>query len=183
MASLIRPLRGVVPATRALDRLLVPKYGLRLSRSPANIKLGAASSLFSRTRCYHQTRCYSHSTSVDEPAKTIEYDQVAKFVESPNDNIIIVDVREPDEYAQDHIPGAVNIPFRSSPGALGLNPEEFKENFKFEKPDASKTLVFYCKSGVRSTGAEQLAATYGYKNRLNYVGSFFDWTSKRQQQS
>ncbi|WP_375143006.1 rhodanese-like domain-containing protein [Paenibacillus sp. D2_2] len=36
------------------------------------------------------------------------------------DHIVIVDVREPDEFAEGHIPDAKNIPLGSIPGALNL---------------------------------------------------------------
>lgn len=78
------------------------------------------------------------------------------------DDYLILDVREPDEYAQGHIPQAVNLPYKSAPGALGLEPEEFHETFGFDKPSTDKALVFYCLGGVRATAAESLAATFGY---------------------
>lgn len=110
-------------------------------------------------------------------AKSYDYKGIKELVQYPKDDVIIVDVREPVEYQQGHIPGAINIPFKSNPGALGLNDEEFEENFGFPKPDPKKELVFYCLAGIRSTAAEDLAKTFGYKNRGNYVGSWEDWVS------
>ncbi|EGV62353.1 Rhodanese-domain-containing protein [Yamadazyma tenuis ATCC 10573] len=110
-------------------------------------------------------------------AKLYNYPQIKKLTQAPNPDSIIVDVREPVEYEEGHIPGAINIPFKSSPGALGLNAEEFEENFGFKKPDADKELIFYCLAGIRSTAAEDLAKTFGYKKRGNYVGSYEDWVA------
>lgn len=49
----------------------------------------------------------------------------------------LIDIREPDEFRREHIPGSINIPLseipnRRNPGAQG------------------RPVIFYCKSGVRS---------------------------------
>lgn len=123
--------------------------------------------------------------SEDHKAKLYEYKDVKKIVSEKDKypNTLVVDVREPVEYKEGSIPGAINVPFKSSPGALGLSPEEFEENFGFEKPSKDKELIFYCLAGVRSTAAEELANTFGYKHRGNYVGSYEDWVSHENQRS
>lgn len=123
--------------------------------------------------------------SEDHKAKVYEYKDVKKVVSEKDKypNTIVVDVREPLEYKEGSIPGAVNVPFKSSPGALGMSPEEFEDNFGFEKPSKDKELIFYCLAGVRSTAAEELANTFGYKHRGNYVGSYEDWVSHENQRS
>lgn len=121
-----------------------------------------------------QSRQYSVIDS-DAAAPNIDFSQMKEIASSADPKYVIVDVREPDEYSAGHIPHAINIPCKSSPGALGLDPEEFKLTFGFDKPSAEKTLVFYCLAGVRARMSEELAATFGYENRLNYIGSFKDW--------
>jgi len=39
-------------------------------------------------------------------------------------------------------------------------------------------VVFYCKAGVRSSAAAQLAQQGGYQNVAEYRGSWMDWTKK-----
>lgn len=125
-------------------------------------------------------RFYSNSAQrvVDEPARAVEYKDVKKMTTSNDPNVVLVDVREPHEFEAGHIPNAVNIPFQSMPGALGLESAEFESTLGFPKPDPSKNLVFYCQGGVRSTSSEQIASTYGYQNRSNYKGSFADWVER-----
>ncbi|GMF49956.1 thiosulfate sulfurtransferase activity protein [[Candida] boidinii] len=122
----------------------------------------------------------NYSVIEEEPkAEIITFEQMQKLAENPSDDIVLVDVREPNEFAAGHIPHSINIPCKSSPGALGLSDEEFEITFGFKKPSTEKTLVFYCLGGVRSTIVEELAGTFGYSHRLNYVGSFEDWINNK----
>lgn len=132
----------------------------------------------------NQSRLYSVLSASPE-AKMYNYDNVKEIVNNPTSHpdTVIVDVREPVEYMDGHIPNSINIPFKSSPGALDLSEEEFSDSFGFEKPDKKKELIFYCLAGVRSTAAEELASTFGYKKRGNYVGSYEDWASKQNKAS
>lgn len=56
-----------------------------------------------------------------------------------------------------------------------LPADEFEDRFGFEKPSADKEVVFYCKSGVRSSAAANLAQQIGYKKIGEYRGSWLDW--------
>lgn len=69
------------------------------------------------------------------------------------DKAAIVDVRTPDEFAQGHYPGAVNIPL----GEVAQRIDEFKG---MEQP-----IVTYCRSGNRSG----MAATILKQNGINEV--------------
>lgn len=84
-------------------------------------------------------------------------------------------MREPAEYEEGFIPGAINIPIKSQPDAMFLPEDEFEDRFGFSKPEMAKEVVFYCKSGVRSSAAAQLAQQHGYKNVSEYRGSWMDW--------
>lgn len=120
-----------------------------------------------------------HAGAADsEVAPIVDFAQMRELVREHKPNVVLVDVREPDEFAAGHIPGAINVPVKSAPGALGLHEEEFKLRFGFDKPDTDKTLVFYCLAGVRATMADELAYTFGYNHRLNYAGSFNDWVQQ-----
>lgn len=106
------------------------------------------------------------------------YPEIKKLAEQDpaSTSKILVDVREPAEYAKYAIPHAINVPYISSPGAWDLEPDKFKEIFGVDKPDKEKNeLIFYCVAGVRSAAAAELAAMSGYKHLGNYVGSLKDW--------
>lgn len=92
--------------------------------------------------------------------------------------MVLIDVREPAEYEAGYIPTAINIPISSQPDALFLAPDEFQDRFGFIKPPPQKELVFYCKAGVRSSAAAQLALQHGYDKVGEYRGSWIDWSGK-----
>lgn len=77
----------------------------------------------------------------------------------------IIDIRERDEFAQGHIPGALFIPR----GYLELQIEQFQ-------PDRKQTLVVYCAGGVRSLLAARNLKEMGYANVLSLIGGFNGWT-------
>ncbi len=57
----------------------------------------------------------------------------------------LVDVRQPEEYTQEHIPGALNLPL-----------PEFEQHLSQLNP--GQDLIFYCRSGRRSQSAAELTA-------------------------
>jgi 3-mercaptopyruvate sulfurtransferase SseA len=75
----------------------------------------------------------------------------------------------------DTIPTSVNIPVTSSPDAFFITPEEFEERFGFERPEKEDEVVFYCKAGVRSRAAAELARQAGWRTVSEYPGSWMDW--------
>lgn len=102
--------------------------------------------------------------------------------QTPQKNLILVDVREPAELTSTGIiPTAVAVPLASQPDALFLTPEEFETRFGYPKPGAGEDkagdVVFYCKAGVRARAAAQLALQAGYEpERVGvYDGSWLDW--------
>jgi sulfur-carrier protein adenylyltransferase/sulfurtransferase len=77
---------------------------------------------------------------------------------------IFLDVREPEEYDQGAVPGAVHLPR----GNL-----EFQVEGKLTDKDAP--VVVYCAGGVRSAFAAQTMGELGYTNVASLVGGFNRW--------
>ncbi|KAI0296592.1 Rhodanese-like protein [Russula brevipes] len=115
-------------------------------------------------------------------APILTYEEVKQKSQQPSENAYLIDVREPDEVLQGMIPSAVNLPLSGLSGALHMDGEKFKEKYGFQKPAVDQEIVFYCRSGMRSTTAGDVARRNGYKNILNYKGSWLDWTAREQRQ-
>jgi thiosulfate:glutathione sulfurtransferase len=94
------------------------------------------------------------------------------------------------------IPSAVNLPLSSLSAALHMDGNTFKEKYGFHKPAFDQEVVFYCRSGMRSSTASDVALKNGYKKYAgyshqasltltyfglsvsNYKGSWLDWTAR-----
>ena len=83
------------------------------------------------------------------------------------DNVQLVDVRTPEEYAEGHIEGFQNINFLS---------ETFQEDI--EKLDKNKPVIVYCKSGGRSAKSAQLLKEKGFVKIYDLEGGIEQWKYK-----
>jgi adenylyltransferase/sulfurtransferase len=81
------------------------------------------------------------------------------------DKLKIVDVREPNEYQINRIPGSELIP-------LGDVPKRVNEL------DPNDEIVVHCKMGGRSAKAADFLRSVGYKKVLNLKGGILDWIDK-----
>ncbi|KAI2473102.1 Rhodanese-like protein [Annulohypoxylon bovei var. microspora] len=101
----------------------------------------------------------------------------------PEPKVTIIDTREPAELEKTgRIPGALNIPMMSSPDCFHIPAAEFRDRFGFDRPEPDPEdgaqIVFYCKAGVRSRAAAEIARQAGWKNVGEYPGSWIDWVQK-----
>ena len=79
-------------------------------------------------------------------------------------SIILVDVREPHEFAAGHIPHSMSNPLSTfDPSALPVA--------------EGKRIVFSCASGVRSLRAIEFAQAAGLDLREHYKGGFKEWSA------
>jgi rhodanese-related sulfurtransferase len=76
----------------------------------------------------------------------------------------IVDVREQDEWDEEHIPGAIHM----SRGTIELDIEE-------KVPDTSAMIICHCGGGGRSALAAESLQKTGYKNVRSMAGGFKAW--------
>lgn len=83
---------------------------------------------------------------------------------------LVIDVRQPAEYEEGHIPGAVNIPLRE----LAANVDKI--------PTDTQVFV-YCKSGYRAGLAVSSLRMMGYDNALSFSGSWLAWTDAGEEVS
>ena len=75
-----------------------------------------------------------------------------------------LDVREPDEYDQGAVPGAVHVPR----GQLEFNVEG-------RLPDKARPVAVYCAGGVRSAFAAKTLQDLGYRDVVSMAGGFNRW--------
>ena len=80
---------------------------------------------------------------------------------------VILDVRQPDEFAAGHLAKAVNLNW--------LNPTEFSEGMA--KLDKDHTYYIYCRSGRRSNAAASKMKREGFRV-FDMKGGYLQWTSE-----
>lgn len=81
------------------------------------------------------------------------------------ENVVLLDVRTPQEFATGHIPNATN---------LNYNDPNFAQNVN--ALDKSKTYLVYCKSGVRSGNAANLMQSSGFNTIYTLQGGIMGWS-------
>ena len=111
----------------------------------------------------------TNETTSNETAsnETADYRQIsmedAVTMMAEEENYIILDVRTEAEYAERHIPNAINIPNES------IGSEEIPD-----LPDKDQLILVYCRSGNRSKQAAEKLAALGYTNIVEF-GGINDW--------
>ncbi len=78
------------------------------------------------------------------------------------DDVLLIDVREPSEYAAGHIPGITLIPMGEIPNRLADIPKD-------------KTVIVSCQSGRRSSQIASFLQEQGFTNLHDLDGGFSAW--------
>lgn len=121
--------------------------------------------------------CGAVSTEAADAAAgaTISVTQLSDMIkerDEGNRDFVLVDVREPNEYEINKIPGAVLIP----KGEF-LNGNAIPEVAELTA-DGAKPLVFHCKSGVRSAEVLAIAKGAGYADAVHVGGGVVAWVNQ-----
>ena len=85
---------------------------------------------------------------------------------SQDQTVQLVDVRTPEEFAENHLPGAVNIDWKA---------DGFAE--KAQMLDKDRPVLVYCRSGRRSAEAAKVLDGIGFKT-FNMKGGILAWTAE-----
>ena len=94
--------------------------------------------------------------------RQIGMDEAVAMMEQES-GYIILDVRTPEEFAEKHIPNAINIPNEN------IGTDEISA-----LPDKDQLIMVYCRSGRRSKEASAKLAKLGYTNIVEF-GGIIDW--------
>lgn len=100
------------------------------------------------------------------PADGPEVDPATAAAALEAGTAVVVDVREPDEWAEGRIPGAFHIPLGELPGRLAELP-------------ANRDLLLVCRSGGRSDAATEFLRHHGFAQAANLEGGMIAWQEGR----
>ena len=108
------------------------------------------------------TGCAGTSNNQTTTYRQISMDEAVTMMVEETDYIIL-DVRRADEFAEGHIPGAINVANES------IGTDEIPE-----LPDKKQLIMVYCRSGRRSKEAAEKLVKLGYTNIVEF-GGILDW--------
>ncbi len=94
--------------------------------------------------------------------RQISMDEAVAMMERES-GYIILDVRTPAEFAEKHIPNAINVPNET------IGTDEISQ-----LPDKNQLIMVYCRSGRRSKEAAEKLVKLGYTNIVEF-GGIIDW--------
>jgi rhodanese-related sulfurtransferase len=92
-----------------------------------------------------------------------------------HEDLLIVDVREPDEYARGHIPGALNVPRGLLEGAADPDSKHRVEALATAR---ERTVVLYCQNGARSALAADTLRQMGFARAYSLAGGVELWEAE-----
>ncbi|WP_329567368.1 adenylyltransferase/sulfurtransferase MoeZ [Kitasatospora sp. NBC_01266] len=116
----------------------------------------------------YEAFCGAISEEAQEAAlgSTITSKQL-KEMQDNHEDILLIDVREPNEYEIVSIPGAVLIP-----------KNEFLMGNALEKLPQDKKIVLHCKTGVRSAEVLAVLKSAGFANSVHLGGGVIGWVNQ-----
>jgi rhodanese-related sulfurtransferase len=111
---------------------------------------------------------------VSAARKRIREIPVTTFAAQPPRDCVLIDVREPEEFAAGHLPGAINLPR----GVLEFRIEAHPAMACATTPalaDRSRTLVMVCLTGGRSALAADSLQQLGFEQVYSLAGGLNAW--------
>ena len=87
-----------------------------------------------------------------------------ELLDADANNLVIVDVRTPEEFQQGHVPNAINVPL-----------SEIIDNPAILLSSKAKPIVLYCRSGYRAGKAAEALQKDGYQNLSHLEGDMQGW--------
>ncbi|MCC0178151.1 rhodanese-like domain-containing protein [Waterburya agarophytonicola K14] len=107
------------------------------------------------------TRVQQFLTSIPRDYYTVRQINKVKAL-GKEQQALLVDVREPKEYASGHIPGAINLPLRSLTDNLDQIPK-------------TRPVILYCSTGYRTAMGVMALQMLGYDNVRGFPPSIEGW--------
>jgi adenylyltransferase/sulfurtransferase len=150
-----------------VDALTMRFREMRVRRNPACAVCGTSPTI--RTPIDYEAFCAGGAAVVDSAAMHADPAEISveelKAKRDRGDTVVLVDVREPREWAISDLPDSVKIPLGSLPQSL-------------EKLSKEDEIVVYCRTGGRSGNAVQFLHRMGFDRAKNLVGGINLWAER-----
>ncbi|HET6166621.1 MAG TPA: adenylyltransferase/sulfurtransferase MoeZ [Marmoricola sp.] len=105
--------------------------------------------------------------AADATISVVQLEHMLKEREEGARDFVLLDVREPNEYEINKIPGSVLVP-----------KDDFLNGTALERLPSDKPVVLYCKTGVRSAECLAIVKGAGYSDAVHVGGGVSAWVSQ-----
>ena len=102
-----------------------------------------------------------------EPGTGVKDISQEQLLSKPPEGALILDVRTPGEYADGHVPKAVNI-----------SHDQLASRLSELDSDKDRPIVLYCRSGKRAGMAASVLKKAGFRNLYHLEGDMLGWHAK-----
>jgi rhodanese-related sulfurtransferase len=99
----------------------------------------------------------------------VKADALLERARKADESFVILDVRTPEEFAQGHVPGAINIAH-----------DKLANRIAELLDDKNKDIVVYCRSGKRAATAAETLRANGFDKLLHLEGDMQKWTAEKR---
>jgi rhodanese-related sulfurtransferase len=108
--------------------------------------------------------CGSSGTTTEPRLQTVDAERFAQVIEAGGADLVIVDLRTPEEFAEVHIPGAINIDY-------------YDAAFESELDALAKETSYavYCRSGNRSADTMAMMRALAFTDVTELAGGIITW--------
>lgn len=94
--------------------------------------------------------------------KQYDVNELKNILKTKPEHVVVIDVREKDEYEEFHIPGVPLIPMHTIPNIL----DQLKKD---------KEYIFVCRSGSRSQSVARYLKENGFEHAHNFSSGMLTW--------
>ncbi len=109
------------------------------------------------------------STATDSKLELTPVTDIVALVEAPPADLVVLDIRTPEEFASGHLAGAINIDYYAADFEAQLS-----------ELDLSVPYVMYCNSGNRSGNALPVMDSIGFSEVYELDGGIQAWLADGQ---
>lgn len=120
----------------------------------------------------------SYSTRKPDSTPLVGREDVEDAIDDPD--TVLVDTRDPEEFAEGHLPGAVNVDWLDlvDDETRGVkSPDELREILESNGVTPDKHVVLYCNTARRISHTYIVLTSLGYDDLGFYEGSLTEWTA------
>jgi phage shock protein E len=104
-------------------------------------------------------------TDTDAPSQaSISNDALQQRIEASEPGFVVLDVRTPEEYAEGHVPGAINMPH-----------DTVSQHLSALSDARDKEIIVYCRSGRRAAIAIDALREAGFAHVTHLEGDMLGW--------